>query len=123
MDHDPDGLAILSTYKHGSRALAHENATLVVPGIKWLGLRSEHIVQPALSDDLHGSQGLLTMSARDRKAARNMLGRAVFAEDAEGEWRRELQVMLLLNIKAELQLLDAVPDGLSKLLEKELCVF
>jgi hypothetical protein len=36
--------------------------------------------------------------------------------------RRDLQVMLMLNFKAELQLLDATSDGMSNLLEENLPV-
>lgn len=121
MDFDPDGLAILSTYKHGSFALAHENGNLRVPSISWLGMQSKHIMQLAMGDDVHGSQGLLVMSVRDRGKARKMLRHEVFAEEVESEWRRELQTMLMLNVKAELQLLDAVPEGMKRMLETELC--
>ncbi|TKA50128.1 hypothetical protein B0A55_13026, partial [Friedmanniomyces simplex] len=111
MDYDPDGLAIMSVYKHGSAALAHESADLRVPQLKWLGLRSEHMLLGG--DDTHTSQGLLTLTARDRSKARKMLECEASAEDGDGfdeaEGRRPSQVMLMLNIKAELQLLDAVP--------------
>ncbi|TVY87160.1 Meiotic recombination protein, partial [Lachnellula willkommii] len=39
VDYDPDGLGILSTYKHGSIALAHESG-LAVSSVEWLGVRS-----------------------------------------------------------------------------------
>ncbi|KAK5119873.1 hypothetical protein LTR85_007199 [Meristemomyces frigidus] len=119
-DFDPDGLAILSTYKHGSIALAHESAELRVPQLKWLGLRSEHMLLGG--DSTHASQGLLTLTARDRGKARKMLDRSVHPndDDAETEYGRELQVMLMLNMKAELQLLDAVPNGMTDLLDSEL---
>lgn len=121
-DFDPDGLAILATYKHGSVALAHESAELRVPQLKWLGLRSEHILLGG--DSTHANQGLLTLTARDRGKARKMLERGVLDEDDGGDagvgYSRELQVMLMLNVKAELQLLDAVLDGMAKLLESEL---
>lgn len=110
MDFDPDGLDILSTYKHGSQALAHQSAELVLPSIQWIGVKSSQIGQ---EDDLHQTQGLLKLSARDRRKATSMLERKQFAEDGtEPEWRRELQFMLMLNIKAEIQLLEARSDGL-----------
>lgn len=124
VDYDPDGLGILATYKHGSIALTHENAALVVPNFKWLGLRSSDI---SLASDMvmidseheatfnlpRQSQGLLQLSLRDRKkAVRMMQWRHV--EDASPDigWRRELQLMLMLNVKAEIQLLDTVDGGL-----------
>ncbi|KAK4544162.1 hypothetical protein LTR36_004372 [Oleoguttula mirabilis] len=123
VDFDPDGLAILSTYKYGSITLAHESAELRVPQLKWLGLRSEHMLLGG--DNTHSSQGLLTLTARDRGKARNMLERSALhgdadsdgADDADQAYARELQVMLMLNMKAELQLLDAVPNGMTDLLD------
>lgn len=111
VDFDPDGLAILSTYKHGSANLAHETAQLQLPQVQYLGLDRSHIVP---SNDSLASQNLLTLTARDRKKARTMLGWDVLAE--EDNMRVNLQVMLMLNVKSELQLLDAVPNGMSRLL-------
>jgi meiotic recombination protein SPO11 len=115
VDFDPDGIAILSTYKHGSNGLAHETSHLCLPQILWLGLRSEHVLS---SGATHADQGLLTLTARDRKKARSMLGWQILEGDED--LRRELQVMLMLNFKAELQLLDATSDGMIKLLESSL---
>ncbi|KAK3070766.1 endodeoxyribonuclease [Teratosphaeriaceae sp. CCFEE 6253] len=116
VDYDPDGLAIMSVYRHGSMALAHESAELCVPRLRWLGLRGEDMVLGAAGT--YGSQGLLTLTGRDRGKARKMLERTEGGEG--GEERRALQVMIMLNVKAELQLLDAVPGGMTDLLEREL---
>ncbi|KAK4972493.1 hypothetical protein LTR28_012605 [Elasticomyces elasticus] len=117
MDLDPDGLAILSTYKHGSFALAHESAALVVPEMRWLGLRNAHLTD---QDNAHQAQGLLSLTSRDRRKARRMLEYAAFAEGGgEPEWRREVQVMLMLNLKAELQLLETLPNILADMLEDD----
>jgi meiotic recombination protein SPO11 len=110
MDYDPDGLDILSTYKHGSAAFAHEKAELESPCIQWFGLNSQDLGQ---QKDLHQSQGLLKLSGRDRRKATRMLEREPFTEGGkESLWRGELQVMLFLNIKAEIQLLEAQVGGL-----------
>jgi meiotic recombination protein SPO11 len=115
VDYDPDGLAILSTYKHGSVSLSHEKAHLTLPSIQWLGLNSLSL---GLHHDLHQSQGLLSLSSRDRHKAINMLTREPFDEGGtEPEWRREIQVMLYLNIKAEIQILDAQDGGTAGWLE------
>jgi meiotic recombination protein SPO11 len=103
MDYDPDGMDILKTYKHGSAALAHESAELALPSVQWIGLSSNDLGQ---QEDLHQSQGLLKLSGRDRRKATRMLEREPFIEK-EPEWRRELQAMLFLNMKAEIQLLEA----------------
>ncbi|PBP23672.1 DNA topoisomerase IV, alpha subunit [Diplocarpon rosae] len=100
VDFDPDGIGIMSTYKYGSQALAHET-NLAVPSIRWLGVQSCDF----LGQD-HGMQGLLKMSVRDRRIASKMLERAN-GEDrgVDDELKRELQVMLMLNVKAEIQIL------------------
>jgi meiotic recombination protein SPO11 len=38
----------------------------------------------------------------------------------EPEWRRELQTMLVLNTKAEIQILDELPGGVISFLNSEL---
>jgi len=95
-------MGIMSTYKHGSINLGHEK-DIAVPSIKWLGVRS--------SDFLHDSDviGLMALTKRDRRIAERMLGRQ---NEGIGEldWenmgcRRELQVMLMLNVKVEIQVL------------------
>lgn len=114
MDYDPDGLAILSTYKHGSIKLNKERESLVVPELCWLGLRSSHISD---EDQTHRSQGLMPLTKRDRNKARKMLEQNFMAKESEeAETRSQLQAMLVLNMKAELQILDAVPGALINLI-------
>ena len=120
MDFDPDGIAIMSNYKYGSVALAHENAHLNVSGIRWLGVRSAVLyAEEEPSDDENGL--LLRLTARDRRKAVKMLEKEVFADEGpETEWRRELQVMLMLDVKAEIQLLSGREGGLEAWLEGKL---
>ena len=118
MDFDPDGIGILSNYKYGSFALAHENAELNVPGTRWLGVQSKDLHASGTAD---GCEGLLRLTARDRRKATLMLERGTFAEEGlEVGWRRELQVMLMLNVKAEIQLLSGREGGLERWLEDRL---
>lgn len=118
VDYDPDGLSIMSTYKYGSLSLAHESSSLNAPSMRWLGIRSP---QSNSLHSVHQDQGLLRLSARDRRKASKMLEREMFAEHGpEPEWRREAQVMLMLNLKAEIQLTEARPGGLVKWLCDEL---
>ena len=114
VDLDPDGLAILSVYKSGSIALAHEGASLCVPHLQWLGLRLEHLKFE--SEDVHATQGLLSLTERDRRKATKMLESC-----DDREMTCVLQQMLMLNVKAELQILDASADGMTKLLRTGLC--
>ena len=108
----------MSTYKYGSSSLTHENAYLKVPTIRWLGVKSSDLqFQQEGKDDI----GLLDLTARDRRKATKMLGKEVFAEEgAELEWRRELQVMLMLDMKAETQLLSSREGGLEQWLGKKM---
>jgi meiotic recombination protein SPO11 len=135
VDFDPDGIAIMSTYKHGSYRLAHEDVThndtpgLHLPELQWLGVQSQHInrllvgegdTQTATPAD---AQGLMRLTARDRRKAQQMLEWDLCAEGGlEPEWRAELQRMLVLNIKAEMQILDGLHGGFVSWLGNELDV-
>ena len=110
MDFDPDGINILSTYKHGSIALSHENNHLTMENINWLGIKSKDLPKDGNTIRM---QALLKLSSRDRHKANRMLEREPFMEGGkESEWRREIQVLLMLNFKAEIQLLEAQDGGL-----------
>jgi meiotic recombination protein SPO11 len=125
VDLDPDGIAILSTYKYGSYRLAHEDITpkdtpgLSLPSIQWLGLNRHHISRIPVGEGdtrtgvMPALQGLMKLTARDRTKAARMLEWDLCAEDGlEESWRHELQTMLILNTKAEMQILDELPGGL-----------
>jgi meiotic recombination protein SPO11 len=116
VDFDPDGIGIMSTYKYGSMALSHQNQNLTVPSMSWLGVQSTDIIP---TDDSK-TVGLLRLSGRDRRTASRMLDRDVFQEGAGVEWRRELQVMLMLNCKAEIQILSSGDTGLEGWLDRSL---
>jgi meiotic recombination protein SPO11 len=133
VDLDPDGIAILSTYKYGSYRLAHEDVTrsdtpgLGLPNIRWLGVKSHHMSRTPVSESdtdtstMSHLQGLMKLTARDRTKAARMLEWNLCAEDGpEQEWRQELQTMLMLNIKAEMQILDELPGGLVSWVSGEL---
>ncbi|KAH6638757.1 Spo11/DNA topoisomerase VI subunit A [Boeremia exigua] len=124
VDLDPDGIAIMSTYKYGSYRLAHENVTptgtpvLNLPNVRWLGVKQHHISQMPTGESCAETvampelQGLMRLTARDRNKAVRMLEWDLCCETGpEQEWRRELQTMLVLNVKAEMQILDELPGG------------
>ncbi|KAI9822406.1 MAG: hypothetical protein M1827_000125 [Pycnora praestabilis] len=117
MDFDPDGISILSTYKHGSLALAHENFHLTIPRICWLGLSSRDLPSTYDVDD---NEARLGLTGRDRRMAVRMLEKDVFAEvEGKLQWRRELQVMLLLNTKMEIEILSSKYGGLEAWIDAE----
>lgn len=133
MDLDPDGIAIMSTYKYGSYRLAHEDVTtndrpgLSLPNIRWLGVKAHQISRTPVGESDTGTgaiprlQGVMKLTWRDRGKAMRMLEWDLCADDGpEQEWRGALQSMLMLNGKAEMQILDELPDGLVGWLHSEL---
>ncbi|OQE87704.1 hypothetical protein PENNAL_c0019G03860 [Penicillium nalgiovense] len=110
-DGDPHGMAIMSTYKYGSAAHLHQNARLSIPRLQWLGLRVSDII--AVPEVL-GDTALLSLTIRDRKKITAMLRNSpVWASNGpEPEWRAELQRMLVLNLKAEVEILYGCQGGL-----------
>ena len=118
VDYDPDGIAIMLNYKHGSIALAHESVFLNVPSLQWLGVKSSDL-QHGLPD--RNDMGLLKLTDRDRKMAIKMLTRTAESQTKEEEeYKRELQVMIMINIKAEIQLLSEREGGLESWLESKI---
>ena len=126
VDFDPDGISIMSTYKHGSLTLSHENANLRCPIIRWLGVKSGDLdfresttAAPRAGEE--DVKGLLRLTKRDRKKASKMLGQGICEEyGVEQEWRRELQVMLLLNVKVEMEILSQQEGGVEGWVEDRL---
>lgn len=119
VDYDPHGLDILSTYKNGSLSLAHENENLKVQSLQLLGLRSLDIVPTDASDDLQMDQ-IMPLGAFDRAKALQMLPKQIELSGYESPLVRELQRMLMLNVKAEMQFLEASPAGISGWLSQQL---
>ncbi|EFQ34246.1 type IIB DNA topoisomerase [Colletotrichum graminicola M1.001] len=124
VDYDSDGIAIMRCYSHGSRGHAHERNT-VVPSMSWLGIKSGDLApQSSLlyfqGQVLGGSQrstrtGLFehssSLTKKDRKsAARIIMEIGEDGADCDIMCRRELQVMLFLGIKAEIQAVDDAGD-------------
>ncbi|KAJ5536575.1 Winged helix-turn-helix transcription repressor DNA-binding [Penicillium frequentans] len=118
VDGDPDGIAIMSTYKYGSLAHLHENARLAVPGLKYLGIRISDAVRA--SDVSEGV--LLPLTPRDRRKNHSMLRNSpIWADDGpEPEWRVELQRMLMLNVKAEIETIYERDGGLEAWIDRRM---
>ena len=103
----------MQTYRQGSIALAHESS-LTVPELKWLGLKLGDVVAGMATEET-----LMPLSAIDRGRIRASLVRqSGDTENVQRECPTELQNMLLLNVKAEIQLLDDRPGGLVRWLEQ-----
>lgn len=119
VDNDPDGMAIMSTYKFGSRAHARENSYLNAPELQRLGLCTSDVVSGA---DPLGDDAFIPLTPRDRRKAVAMLKNSpVWAVDGpEPEWRAELQQMLMLNLKAETEILYQREGGLEGWIDRKM---
>ncbi|KAI3392711.1 hypothetical protein diail_5268 [Diaporthe ilicicola] len=131
VDCDPHGIEIMRTYKYGSRSLSHEENARV-QGLQWLGVKMDDILcasRPPLEED--GSQSspaarqqgrrpgnaadsLMPLTTNDRKTAQRIFSAITAGDDELGheemEQMREVQLMLMLNMKAEIQAIDNMGD-------------
>ena len=96
--------------------MAHENHHTTVPSIRWLGIKSQDLADGAGDVD---EVGLLPLTARERRKAVKMLEKGRIVGE-RGQWRREVQVMLILGFKAEIQILSGRQGGLEKWIEREI---
>ncbi|KAF5867196.1 endodeoxyribonuclease [Aspergillus alliaceus] len=119
VDSDPDGMAIMSTYKYGSMAHTSQNGRLNITRLRWLGLRTSEVVTGASNND---DEALIRLTARDRKKIITMLSNnPVWMEEGpELEWRAELQQMLMLNLKAEIEILYDRDGGLEGWVDRKM---
>ncbi|KAI0968737.1 Spo11/DNA topoisomerase VI subunit A [Xylaria arbuscula] len=127
VDYDPHGVKIILTYKNGSRSLQHEENT-TLDRLFWIGPKSNDIfgagIRASPSEEsqqsytsnripLNPVDSMLSLKATDRKLAVRLLSSAVGRHDQGIEsvdFIRELQIMLLLNTKAEIQAVDDAGD-------------
>ncbi|KAL4801573.1 Spo11/DNA topoisomerase VI subunit A [Aspergillus unguis] len=119
VDGDPDGMAIMSTYKYGSMAHTRENEGLNLPCSRWLGLRTSEMLADLGSA---GDEAIMPLTKRDRKKIVSMLMKSpVWAVDGpETEWRMELQRMLMVNVKVEIEILYDREGGLEGWIDREM---
>ncbi|KXH49818.1 type IIB DNA topoisomerase [Colletotrichum simmondsii] len=136
VDFDCYGIAIMRCYSYGTRGHAHERAT-TVPSMQWLGIKSDDLAFrqgaiPTRGPDINGSQrrpgpslfdSTSSLTLRDRTRAINMIKEIdEDGTDNDRDCRRELQVMLFLGIKAEIQAVDNTGD-MSRWLDEHLRTF
>ncbi|OAL26878.1 hypothetical protein AYO20_09911 [Fonsecaea nubica] len=124
-DWDPDGVKIFKCYLYGSRRLAQEHGC-DIPEAQWIGLKMEDVVS---HQDI-GNQ-TVQLSKRDRMTANALLANQEWHDQAGivlpglQEAVTEVQRMLMLNRKAEIQSLDegqgGLEDWLMGRLRQQLC--
>ncbi|KAJ7772623.1 DNA topoisomerase IV alpha subunit [Mycena maculata] len=101
VDGDPYGLDILSVYKYGSHAMAHEDEKLAAPRVKYLGVLASELASYGVDRD-----ALLPITKHDEKKALAMLARPIPAK-----WIKELSHMLHSRRKAEIEILATAPPA------------
>ena len=84
-----------------------------------MGIRSKDALERRTGEECNR---LLRLSARDRKKAVKMLENSEWLRDGggEGEWRREVQVMLMVGVKAEMEALGERVGGVEGWVEERL---
>ena len=100
VDADPYGLKILSVYMTGSKNMSYDSANLTTPDIKWLGVRPSDLDRYKIPE-----QCRLPMTAHDIKTGRELLKEDYVRSNPA--WVRELELMLEMNVKAEIQALSS----------------
>lgn len=126
-DFDPDGVKIMRCYRYGSDRLSHE-ADLGTETLQWLGIKSTQLFRDYAGDSAtitpsQSSPSSITstscrnpvsyMSARERTAAISTLKKVVHPSHLGtevSETKHELQLMLVLGVKAEIEWLDESGD-------------
>lgn len=106
VDMDPHGVQIAATYRFGSVAMAWENHRLAVQRAEWVGVKSADLQQAVARAGDGPVEGVARLTLRDRRKAEGMLARPWM--DAVPEWRSELQIMLFLGVKAEIEIVSGV---------------
>ncbi|CAM9829307.1 unnamed protein product, partial [Heterosigma akashiwo] len=100
VDSDPYGLKILSVYMSGSKNMSYDSASLTTPDIKWLGIRPSDLDKYKLPE-----QCRLDMTEHDIKTGKELLNEDFIKKNPA--WYKELELMLKMKKKAEIQALSA----------------
>ncbi len=98
-------MQIMSVYCVGSRAMAHDVHNLAVPQLKWLGVLPSDLARYQVPESAR-----LPLGSRDKQKAAELLQRDYIQGNVA--WRRELELMVALNCKAEVEGLQGAHAGL-----------
>ncbi|XP_061196567.1 meiotic recombination protein SPO11-like [Saccostrea echinata] len=101
VDADPYGIEIMSIYKFGSRSLSFEAPMLTVPDMEWLGVLPSDIQRLQLKEN-----SLIELKPSDKSKISNILARPYVSESQF--LYKELNVLLELGKKAEIESLDSI---------------
>lgn len=98
-DADPHGLQIMLTYRFGSTTMCCSGSYLTVPTCYWIGIKPSEITKLGLATR--------TLSNKDAHLLRRILLRPYVDETI----RLEIQYMLVIGRKAEIESLESISKG------------
>ncbi|KAI0793252.1 Spo11/DNA topoisomerase VI subunit A [Abortiporus biennis] len=98
VDADPYGIDILSVYTLGSQAMAHEGDGLKAPKLQWIGVKCTELSSLGVDRDQ-----MIPITKHDVKKALSILSKPGIPV----AWRKELQYILHLRRKAEIEILSS----------------
>ncbi|XP_042555166.1 meiotic recombination protein SPO11 isoform X2 [Dipodomys spectabilis] len=98
VDADPHGIEIMCIYKYGSMSMSFEAHNLTVPAIRWLGLLPSDIKRLNIPKN-----NLIPLTKHDHMKLNSILKRPYV--NCQPLWRKEMEMMAELNMKAEIQAL------------------
>ncbi|MHA1911530.1 MAG: hypothetical protein ACTSYA_07525 [Candidatus Kariarchaeaceae archaeon] len=103
MDADIYGVEIMRVYTIGSKSLSFESSHMAVPNIKWVGLLPSDLQED--SPFKIPRSALIKMTSSDVNRTKGILQEEYIAR--KPAWKKELEILLDLNYKAEIQALNA----------------
>src|SRR5678809_1045112 len=98
LDNDPWGYYIYSVIKQGSINLAYESRRMAIPGVRFLGLRSNDYERCQLNQSVQ-----IKLNEQDIKRARQIAQYPWFAH--KKPWQKEIEMMLKNGFKLEVEAL------------------
>lgn len=99
VDNDPWGFYIYSVVKYGSISLAHMSERLTIPGVKFIGISTDDIVEYDLK------KHLIKFTDQDTSRLKQISEYEWFKDNKE--WQRQFKMMKENNAKVEIQALSA----------------
>ncbi|TVQ30654.1 MAG: DNA topoisomerase IV subunit A [Phycisphaeraceae bacterium] len=100
VDNDPWGYYIYSVVKQGSISLAFESQRMAIPDARFIGMSSFDAEEFGLSPEV-----TIRVTDQDIRRAKEILAYPWFSE--KKHWRREIERMLKLGVKLELEALSS----------------
>lgn len=109
-DLDPWGIYIYSVIKYGSIALAHASERLTIPGVKFLGITTEDVINYGLE------KHFIKMNDKDLRRLKQISNYEWFKHNKA--WQKQFKALKEFKAKVEIQALSS--KGISFISEKYL---